>query len=230
MKFADPKVGVKLRCFERMAKELATPAWFHRPFSTLAHLDAQGVYYATWATLAHEGGAAWNYRGPKDLHCVSLGARFVPKGSEEIIGVALNALWRPASGGRSASLTYATFGGQPPKGREEQFFVSFMGRSKTGDEAGTNPQITLDYHGRHLYQSSPKFEGVTYNVEVHTHEPVELSRLSKVVSDAEVKRILASPEAMRDFLLASYLKLQANIEVDIPSRKAIKWAKKLDRI
>lgn len=267
MRFSSPELAAKLRCFDATANRFAEDDWHRRPYTTFPSYRARGVYFAEWATFPNERGRnPVNYHGPKELHCISIGAVFdadavttsrqsllprpehgsgavsltAPPAEEsllpnpEIVGVRLNARWKPAGEGWAATLRYRTFqgGDYPRSGKpDEDFRISFL-RYPPPDSDGllnfAETRIEYSRTGGAWYTADRIFGGsngqppTMYEFVVNTTDAHDEARLPREVPDQDVRRMMATPEALRDFGLAAYTALAKKIDEDIPSGKALR--------
>lgn len=235
MKFPDPIVGEKLRQFDALASRTAGQNWVQRPYTTLDSYGARGVYIANWSTLFLDDHLPHNYRGPEEVHFISLSAVFdadaeEPSKQKEIVGLRVYAKWKPAGAGWAAILTYETYQGQnyPRSGRpQEKFDVRFeFYRGGVDKKLPRATILGINRDGAASWSDSYSFGGeegkpkTIYEFTVSTFDSKRQGDKQQVVPDADVRRILASAEDMRDFGLASLDALLQKIETDIPLGRA----------
>lgn len=238
LRFLDEALGEKLRRMDAAANRIAGPTWHRRPYSTFTSPLAQGVYFAEWATFADANGRnPWNYHGPEEAHCIDLSAFFDPKEPATVKGIGLSARWKPGRAGWAATLRYVSNQGRGAgaRGREE-FNFSFTPFEDKGmarvDPVTTNAfgerrtrRARMDFSYRGGWFSDIHLIGDTlYSFSVSAPAPA-VGQL-----DAEVLRILASPESMRDFAAAQQETLVKRLKEDIPSGRALTRAEMANRV
>lgn len=241
MEFLSAKLKEKfLRC-DAIARKFARDGWHRRPYKTFELHAARGMYHAEWATFANKSDRnPINYRGPREVHCLSIGAYFDAdsreEGQEKIIrGFQLDARWKPAGSGWGARLYYRTFQGDAyPRSKRpyEDFRFSAIHYSQSHDRDSL-PSLYFNRAGMTGWADTFQFGGdkgrppTAYSLFVCSRgsSSVEYQKRWAIIPDTDLKRILDSAETFRDFALRSLDELERRLNVDIPDGTAVKRAR-----
>lgn len=219
MSFADRALGDKFRRFHAAAEKMAKQGWDHKPYETFADRRLDGVAYAHWCTFVEQDRLVpINYGGPRELNTVQIGAFFDPNpenpnAHKNINGAFVYAKWKPADAGWSAYVSY----GKTTRIRDV-FDCSFYYFAGPKEKPGRLPLIEsfldghANYSGMFLFGEAGKQTQYSYLV-------TSWEKPRQVVLDDEVRRILKSPESLRDFLLVPYKNLLKRLHQDIPEEK-----------
>lgn len=217
MQFADKALGVKFRRLHLAAERLARQGWDRKSYQTFPDRDSAGVAYAHWCTFLEDGMVPINYGGPKEAHSIQLGAFFTPdpgdpNAHKRVNGSMLYAKWKPADAGWSAYLSY----GQGPRFRTT-FDCVFHYHPSAGKPSRV-PSIEFFLDGRAGYAGIFRFGEPGKQTE-YTYSVPYLEKPRQIALDAEVKKILTSPESLRDALVVPYKNLLKRLNEVIPEDK-----------
>lgn len=219
MSFADKALGDKFRRFHTAAEKMAKQGWDRKPYETFTDRRLDGVAYAHWCTFVEQDRLVpINYGGPRELNTIQIGAFFDPNpenpnAHKNINGVFLYAKWKPAEAGWSAYLGY----GKTTRIRDV-FDCSFYCFAGPKEKPGQLPLIEsfldshANYSGMFLFGEAGKQTQYSYLV-------TSWEKPRQVVLDDEVRRVLKSPESLRDYLLVPYRNLLKRLHQEIPEEK-----------
>ncbi|MCC7419883.1 MAG: hypothetical protein IT428_06370 [Planctomycetaceae bacterium] len=241
LKFDDPILKDKFHRYYRTASANSREGWIVRPLSTFPSKEARGVYYASWAPFDEDGHLPHNYYGPREVLAIGLSAIYDADSSDpadrtRIVGLSLVSRWKPAGAGWIASLHYRTLNCRPtPRSKQpDEFFEArFTPNPELYRATPEVALITLRRVGTGWYARSFPFptsatkdeQSTNYEVNVSTATLDEVQRERRDPPDADLRRILSSSEAMRDFGVREFEGLLEQLDVEIPSGKAVKSAR-----
>lgn len=198
---------------------MAQQGWDRKPYETFADRRLDGTAYAHWCTFAEQDRLLpINYGGPRELNTIQIGVFFDPNqdnpnAHKSINGTILYAKWKPADAGWSAYLSYG-------KGKRTRdiFDCAFYHFAGPKEKPGQLPLIEsfLDGHANYsgIFLFGEIGKQTQYSFFVTSWEAPR-----KVVLDDEVRRILKSPESLRDYLIVPYKNLLKRLNQVIPEEK-----------
>ncbi len=219
MLFPDRDLGDKFQRFHAAAEKMAGPRWERLPFASRGEYQGRGIYVAEWCSFREDDrNGPFNYHGPRELTCIQLGAAYVldredPDQRRKIIGLTLHSRWKPADFGWNAYVDYTTYNGKPDPAThsyDEYFHIRWhfhpAARQKTWPVA-----VELHLGGHAAFTTQLTSGGTSYIILVHTKTAPWRPR----APDEEVLRLLASPESLRDQLLADHRELLKAVRATI---------------
>lgn len=208
MLFPDKELGEKFKRIHAAAEKMAGPKWERMPYQSRGEYMGRGVYYGEWANFREDDlNGPFNYHGPKEVGYVQYGAFFFrdekdPDHLRKIIGLTLHTRWKPADTGWTAYITYRTYNGKPDPAttaKDEYFNLRWHYHPLPTDK--TVPAgMELNLHGHAWYATAFRSGDTLYLVGI----PTKATVIEPRIPDKEVMRILASPESLRDQLLADH--------------------------
>jgi hypothetical protein len=227
MRFADDRLSEKLHRLDATVT-LDGPEAYHQPFMRLP--DCPGMYTleaGSFRDKAHRG--PLNYHGPREARWIQLIAYFDPRapaGEETVGGIHAHARWKPAGPGWAADVQYTTYDGRKPAwapDAREHFELSFLRYTEAGPDPAS--RITLRRGGGMSYDTLFVVDDpagrTEYRLTVLTYDPEQKPAGRP---DDDVLRILACPEALRDYGLKCCDYLAGQIEEDFATGVAVREA------
>jgi hypothetical protein len=221
MRFPDKDLGEKFKRFHAAAEKMAGPKWERLPFESRGEYRGRGFYFGEWCSFREDDRSGpFNYHGPNELTCVQLGAAYFvdekdPDHLRKIIGMTLHSRWKPADFGWNAHVDYTSFNARPDPattGHNEYLHIHWhfqpSAKHKTWPAA-----VELHRYGHAALALPLTSGGTNYMIIVHTKTAPWKPR----VPDPEVLRLLASPETLRDQLLADHEELRKAVRATIAS-------------
>jgi hypothetical protein len=228
MRFADDRLGDKVRRFHGFAAQSDGPESYHQPFLRRPnHPGTFSLEAGSFRDAANQG--TLNYHGPRKARCMLIVAYFDPNeafGKETVVGIHVHARWKPAGAGWAAELRYTTYHGRVPPwapDARELFELHFQRYTDAGLDPA--PRITLRRDGGMSYTTQLEAADppgrTVYRIGVLTYDP---DRKASDPPDGDVLRILASPESLRDYGLKCCDYLAGKVEDDFASGEAVREA------
>ena len=222
--FADPLIERRFMWFNKFAESVARSGWHRRPYQTFSNREKPTNYFAEWATFANDDGRnPSNYHGPKECHSLGSSATFDSQNRTRITGVSYGCRSKPAGKGWSAYIGYYTWNEQPAfnSRAHEGFSLHFQHYPRLDKPDLLRHDFSIDRGANAGYQTRFTADNIVYEIKVATWDHAQTLRLRQKQPDAEIRRIIATPESFRDHFLSAFERLARKIETDFADGSAI---------